>query len=1042
MSDELNQPQQQQQNQRRPQQYYNQPNHYRQNNRQQQQQQQQHSYNNDQQQRRYSNQRYSDNNNKGDKIKDEESTKLSDAKNYKKQTSTASSIDTFSHSNKNCVCCLHHLSTFVTYSCMHYICFTCAIKLRLICEKLECPTCRQQSDNVICTKDSLSTDVENEASNKFSALIKDYQKKKPLNGGFYYNLDRIQYEYDELMSHCCKLCKANNYFYTFDDLDQHMKRHHQLFYCDLCTLNLKMFTFERKYYNRAQLAQHRREGDVDDQSFKGHPNCSYCDERFFDRDELYRHLRIDHCYCNFCDADGHEEYYENYIKLREHLRKDHFLCEIDDCGHKDGSREYSAFRSEIDFNAHKKLRHAKTKSEAKNFGKINIEFNVSNPTRDRIRDRERGDRERGGNRGNQYTNNSYQQQQQQPAANNNYQQQQQAASSITASTQSLIIDENSHGSNSSRSNEGESRRREKLKPVKQPASLRDLYEKFEGSQEPSITPKPTPAPVEIIEEIKPSVVVPIPPPVNSSTIINEAALPSTWRNLISNGPVPKMNLEAEFPSLFNEKGASSLASLGDVIAKQGSVWTKKTPPATKTAEKKENKKSSKTKTNTDNTTVTSHQSRNKVDSKIVELKEPEPRNTSRETFQVLNKKFEDEEDFSEIGTKKKDKKAKNKNVNKIKVDEVKPEVVEIPPTITSVPMSSIINMNSSTLPPPGFAKPAKLETIQPYTKVDNKIVESKEPEPRETSRETFQVLNKKFEDEEDFSEIGTKKKDKKAKNKNVNKIKFDEVKPEMSVTPTPMSSIINTNSPTLPPPGFAKTAMLEANIFESSKPLVVAKNPPPGFTQTSQPQPETFKYIKAQNYDQRNNELTLQLISLLDGAQFNLFKTFSIDYHTEKLNARSYLEKCKNLFSNESEKSKNFLDLLQEMIILLPDIRLQNQLYDEYLILLQQTAEKPQKIDGKVKLAWAEKQKSQQANVPVNRLSNCITCNQLLGNNEVNLHVKLAHSSSSSINNGAKKSEPDDEFPDLPLSSSVIFNNPQESLSLLNKKKSRRKFVQ
>ena len=113
------------------------------------------------------------------------------------------------------------------------------------------------------------------------------------------------------------------------------------------------------------MAQHRREGDSDDQSFKGHPNCSYCNERFFDRDELYRHLRKDHFYCHFCDADGHEEYYENCVELRKHFKISHYLCEIDECASNNDTREYSVFRTEIDFNAHKKLKHAKTKSEAK-----------------------------------------------------------------------------------------------------------------------------------------------------------------------------------------------------------------------------------------------------------------------------------------------------------------------------------------------------------------------------------------------------------------------------------------------------------------------------------------------------------------------------------------------------------------------------------------------------------------------------------------------------------------------------------------------------
>ena len=72
----------------------------------------------------------------------------------------------------------------------------------------------------------------------------------------------------------------------------------------------QIFSFERKFYDRKTLAVHRRIGDKDDKSHKGHPNCQFCDIRYFDNDELVRHLRNDHFYCHFCEADGiGNEYY-------------------------------------------------------------------------------------------------------------------------------------------------------------------------------------------------------------------------------------------------------------------------------------------------------------------------------------------------------------------------------------------------------------------------------------------------------------------------------------------------------------------------------------------------------------------------------------------------------------------------------------------------------------------------------------------------------------------------------------------------------------
>ena len=58
-------------------------------------------------------------------------------------------------------------------------------------------------------------------------------------------------------------------FKTFRQLDQHIRREHEKYYCDLCVTNLRVFTHERKFYNRKDLVEHRRKGDPDDTSFKG-----------------------------------------------------------------------------------------------------------------------------------------------------------------------------------------------------------------------------------------------------------------------------------------------------------------------------------------------------------------------------------------------------------------------------------------------------------------------------------------------------------------------------------------------------------------------------------------------------------------------------------------------------------------------------------------------------------------------------------------------------------------------------------------------------
>lgn len=65
-----------------------------------------------------------------------------------------------------------------------------------------------------------------------------------------------------------------------------------------------------------------------------------------DSDELFRHLRRDHLYCHFCDADGKHQYYNSYNDLRAHFLEEHYLCDEGDCKNEQFT---SVFRTDIDF---------------------------------------------------------------------------------------------------------------------------------------------------------------------------------------------------------------------------------------------------------------------------------------------------------------------------------------------------------------------------------------------------------------------------------------------------------------------------------------------------------------------------------------------------------------------------------------------------------------------------------------------------------------------------------------------------------------------
>lgn len=95
-----------------------------------------------------------------------------------------------------------------------------------------------------------------------------------------------------------------------------------------------------------------------------------------DNDELYRHLRRDHLYCHFCDADGLHQYYSSYDYLRDHFRQEHYLCEEGMCAEE---KFTSVFRTDIDLKAHKASVHGKqlSKAAAKQARTLELEFTLA-----------------------------------------------------------------------------------------------------------------------------------------------------------------------------------------------------------------------------------------------------------------------------------------------------------------------------------------------------------------------------------------------------------------------------------------------------------------------------------------------------------------------------------------------------------------------------------------------------------------------------------------------------------------------------------------
>ncbi|XP_019719972.1 E3 ubiquitin-protein ligase ZNF598 [Hippocampus comes] len=264
---------------------------------------------------------------------------------------------------KHCVLCCQDIDIFAFGKCDHPVCYRCSTKMRVLCEQKYCAVCREELDKVVFVK----------SAEAFSSLPHQ-QFPCDKKNDIYFGDEKIHAQYRHLLLSQCPCCAEPKIFSKFVELEQHMRKQHELFCCKLCTKHLKIFSHERKWYNRKELARHRAHGDPDDTSHRGHPLCKFCDDRYLDNDELLKHLRKDHYFCHFCDADGSQEYYSDYQYLSEHFRECHYLCEEGLCATEQFTH---AFRTEIDYKAHKASAHSKSRAEARQNRHIDLQFNLA-----------------------------------------------------------------------------------------------------------------------------------------------------------------------------------------------------------------------------------------------------------------------------------------------------------------------------------------------------------------------------------------------------------------------------------------------------------------------------------------------------------------------------------------------------------------------------------------------------------------------------------------------------------------------------------------
>jgi hypothetical protein len=610
------------------------------------------------------------------------------------------------------------------------------------------------------------------------------------------------------------------------------------------------------------------------------------------------------------------------------------------------------FRSELDFQAHKKQKHAKTKSDLRNYSKINIEFNTtSSSARDKHKRSQGGN---GGGGGGRFSNNNNN--------NNNDFSDDEEFNSSRANNRNNYQNNNNNNRNNNhkKAQSAENDQYERDEPDRRRQKhdiLRQQYEQFESSRgqeaaahaavasalsnEPALKQSElkseNPETATTSQQAASAIVSQTP------QISAQATNPTTWRDLMGSGSLPSINKEAEFPSL---------AALGASIVSSTTTATYSSSTAPKSS-----------------------------GSAFSNFK------FGGKSSQTKSSVWEKSGDSGNKGSQPQGKKE---------------------PQGKKAPAEAPLLPSPSATPP----KPSTLATSKTSTE-------------SEFEKSSFLTSKKDNAKKEAASSGGEKK------------LSNNESKLAAENIPTTSSKNRDTFPPP-PPPGFALPPGFASppGFMPTTTPAPPGFGLPPGFqnlqaktkptaasslpthstsTQLLSAPAATSSYIKPAKFDDRNEELITKLFLLFGNfsdADFEHFKSISGEFRNNSMSASDYLINSQKLLEisegnansinrkfimmeNRNLKLK-FLELVEEMIVLLPDVKKQRDLFEAHKTSLSKIMEVNQEAAGGSNSAWNEKPSkpgaTSTATLPVSKLVNCKFCDQYFLNSEINSHSSNSHS--------------------------------------------------
>ncbi|XP_030067449.1 E3 ubiquitin-protein ligase ZNF598 [Microcaecilia unicolor] len=863
---------------------------------------------------------------------------------------------------RSCVLCCQELEVFAVGKCDHYICFRCSTKMRVLCEQRYCAVCREELDKVAFVK-KLSP---------FSTIA-THQLQCEKKYGIYFADGKVFSLYRRLLQHECSLCPETRPFHSFQDLEQHMRKQHELFCCKLCVKYLKNFTYERKWYSRKDLARHRIHGDSDDTSHRGHPLCKFCDERYLDNDELLKHLRRDHYFCHFCDSDGAQDYYSDYDYLREHFRETHFLCEEGRCV----SEQFThAFRTEIDYKAHKTSFHSKNRAEARQNRQIDLQFNYT-PRHQRRNEgvvsredfeevdrynRQQGRTGRGGSRGGQNRRGSWRYKREE--------EDREIAAAVRASVAARRQEERKQGDNKE---DGNKPRRDDGRDPEEGSSSKKM----------SRPPQDTSAAKEVVKPIG-----------NAGTLSQEDS--PAFGSMVA-GPLPS-SIESVSPKLKEEDFPSLSTSVSSAVptvstglsvsyasARKSSAFQEEDFPALV----------SKHKPNKTVSTITSAwangSSKNMVKTASSNGISPNP---------PMKK--------SSSSGSKVSQKSRKTPVSEEEDDEEGKSTLEIKNTPTMFDISSLLTSSSAQT----VAKLGKKKRMGS----EKKSCSSSPPAPKEAASSSHKenVLEAErtpspqavsiLSDKSNTVANGhtEKKGTDTSKSKEPPGLKKAVVVYQCPLPDEDFPALENHTVSRTPPPGFTSAASLKS-CHPPPGLSAHLSNPPPGFTTippkstssdsphipAKEPSPSMGSYLVPENFQQRNIHLIQSIKDFLqsDESRFNEFKTYSGKFRQGLISAAEYYRNCRDLLG------ENFKKVFNELLVLLPDTAKQQELlsaHNDFRIEEKQTSNRGKKNRN----VWQTNSTPSELDFSI-----CPSCKQVVAEKDAAAH-KTLHVE-------------DDEFPSL-----------------------------